>query len=262
MSIFSKKKTTGIAFGGGAARGLAHIGVIKVLEEYGIKFNLVSGNSAGSIIGAFYAAGYTWKEMYDIAKELSSSGLFGGLSLKSKGLFKSDKLEAFLKQHLGDTKIEDLDIPFRCVAVNLYNGELVELSRGPLVRAIRASCSIPGVFAPTTIDDMLLVDGGIKDSVPGDVIKRMGADFSVAINLNADRGHPSPPKNGFDVFWSSMKITWNENAEQRLRDVDVIIAPNLREFTYYDLKHRDALVERGETATRGKIEAILQGIGK
>jgi len=235
MTIFHKKKKTGIAFGGGATRGLAHIGVLKVLQEYDLKFDLVAGNSAGSIVGAFYAAGFSWQELYDIAKDITPKELLG-LNLKRRGLFKSDKLEAFLKQHLGETKIEELAIPFRCVAVNLYNGELVELSSGPLVRAVRASCSVPGVFSPTPIDDMLLVDGGIKNSVPGDVIKNMGADFGVAVNLNADRGQLSAPKSAFDVIWSSLKIAWNENTVQRLKDVDVVVAPDLKDFTYYDLQ--------------------------
>ena len=146
--------------------------------------------------------------------------------------------------------------------MNLYNGELVELSRGPLVRAIRASCSVPGVFSPTQIDDMLLVDGGVKNSVPGDVVKSMGADFCVAVNLNADRGRLSAPKNAFDVIWSSLKIAWNENTVQRLKDVDVVVTPDLKDFTYYDLKHLDALVERGERAMREKTGDVLAGLGK
>ena len=112
MSLLRKKKKTGIAFGGGATRGLAHIGVIKVLEEYDLKFDLVAGNSAGSIVAAFYAAGFSWKELYDIAKDITPRELLG-LNLKRRGLFKSDKLEAFLKQYLGETIIEELDIPFR-----------------------------------------------------------------------------------------------------------------------------------------------------
>ena len=261
MNIFRKKKKTGIAFGGGATRGLAHIGVIKVLEEHGLKFDLVAGNSAGSIIGALYAAGFGWQDMYEIAKQISPGDILG-LNLKRQGLFKSDKLEALLQQHLDDARIEDLDIPFCCVAVNLYNGELVELSSGPLVRAVRASCSVPGVFSPTPIDDMLLVDGGVKNSVPGDVVKRMGADFIMAVNLNADRGRLTEPKNSFDVLWSSLKIAWNENTMQRLKDVDVVVAPDLKDFTYYDLKHLDALLERGEQAMREKIDMVMQGFGR
>lgn len=257
MKLFRRKKT-GIAFGGGATRGLAHIGVIKVLEENNIKFDMVAGNSAGSIIGAFYAAGMTSNEMYDIAKNLNPADLLG-LNLKRKGLFKSDKLEALLIQYLDDRTFADLDLPFRCVAVNLHNGDLVELNEGPVVRAVRASCSVPGVFSPTPIDDMLLVDGGILNSVPGDVLLNMGATFTVAVNLNSDRGQLSDPKTGFDVMWSAFKIAWNENTILHLQDVDVVIAPDLKDFTYYDLKHIDKMVALGEQAARGKLPEILKG---
>ena len=109
---------------------------------------------------------------------------------------------------------------------------------------------------------MLLVDGGVKNSVPGDVVKRMGADFIMAVNLNADRGRLTEPKNSFDVLWSSLKIAWNENTMQRLKDVDVVVAPDLKDFTYYDLKHLDALLERGEQAMREKIDMVMQGFGR
>lgn len=260
MNLFKKKKT-GIAFGGGATRGLAHIGAIKVFEEYDIKFDLVAGNSAGSIVGALYAAGFTAQKLYDIAKNLSAADILG-LNLKRKGLFKSDKLEELLRKHLDEKTFADLEIPFRCVAVNLRDGELVEFYEGPVVRAVRASCSVPGVFSPTPIDDHLFVDGGILNSVPSDVVQGMGATFTVAINLNSDRGQLSEPKTGFDVMWSALKIAWNENTIQKLQNVDVVIAPDLKDYTYYDLKHIDKMVELGEKATRAQLPALLKGFKK
>jgi NTE family protein len=258
MSIFRRKKTTGIAFGGGATRGLAHIGVIKVFEEHNIKFDLVAGNSAGSIIGALYAAGFTSSQMYNIAKKISPTDILG-LNFQRKGLFKSNKLEELLREHLNDKTFADLERPYRCVAVNLRNGELVELYEGSVVTAVRASCSVPGVFSPTVIDDLLLVDGGILNSVPADVVQSMGATFTVAVNLNSDRGQFSEPKTGFDVVYSSLKIAWNENTVQRLKNVNVAIAPDLKDFTYYDLKHIDKMIEIGEKAARDKISEILKG---
>lgn len=260
MRLFKKKKT-GIAFGGGATRGLAHIGAIKVFEEYDLTFDLVAGNSAGSIVGALYAAGFSAKEMYDIAKDLNATDILG-LNLQRTGLFKSDKLEELLRKHLNDKTFTDLQLPFRCVAVDLREGELVELHEGSVVRAVRASCSVPGVFSPTPIDDLLLVDGGILNSVPADVVQGMGANFTVAINLNSDRGQLAEPKTGLDVVWSSLKIAWNENTLQRLKNVDVVIAPDLRDYTYYDLKHIDKMVEIGEKTARAKIPALLKGFKK
>lgn len=259
VKFFRKNHKTGIAFGGGATRGFAHIGIIKVFEKHNIKFDLVSGNSAGSIVGALYAAGFEWEQMYAIAKEITAGDIIG-LNLKRKGLFKSDKLESFLQKHLGDRTFADLELPYRCVAVNLYDGELVELYEGPVVRAVRASCSVPGVFSPTPIDDKLLVDGGILNSVPADVVQRMGAKFTVAINLNSDRGQFSEPKTGVDVIWSALKIAWNENTIQRLQHVDVVIAPDLKDYTYYDMKHIDTLIELGEKAAEQQVSKIKTGL--
>ena len=104
------------------------------------------------------------------------------------------------------------------------------------------------------------VDGGILDSVPGDVLKRMGATFTVAVNLNSDRGQLSPPKNGFDILWSALKIAWHENTIQRLQDIDVLVAPNLQDYTYYDLKHVDEMIKIGEQATQTKITELLKGM--
>jgi NTE family protein len=253
-----KKRKTGIAFGGGATRGFAHIGVIKVLQENNLDFDLVAGNSIGSVAGALYAAGFSWQEIYAMAKKITAADVLG-LNLKRKGLFRSAKLEILLKHYIGSKTFESLNKPFRCVAVNLYNGELIEFSHGSVARAVRASCSVPGIFSPTPIDDLLLVDGGILNSVPGDVLERMGATFSVAINLNSDRGQLTPPKSGFDVLWSALKIAWNENTVQRLRHVNVVIAPDLKDYTYYDLKHIDKMVKIGETAALQKLQEMKKG---
>ena len=257
----SKRKKTGIAFGGGATRGIAHIGVIKVLQEENLTFDYVAGNSAGSIIGALYAAGYSWQELYEMAKKLTPGDILG-LNLKRKGLFKSEKLQELLESYFGDKTFADLKIPYRCVAVDLNTGNLVELSEGSLAKAVRASCSVPGVFDPTPYNDSLLVDGGILNSVPGDVALKMGAEFVVAVNLNSDRGRYTDPKNGFDVIWSALKIAWHENTVKSLKDVQVVIAPDLSDYTYYDLKHLDKMVEIGEQAAREKLPHILKGFGR
>lgn len=259
MFQWLKKRRTGIAFGGGAVRGFAHIGVVKAFEEHGIQFDCAVGNSAGSIVGALYAQGRSWREMRAIAENISAGNLIG-ISLRRKGLFSSDKLESFLREMLGDVTFADLRLPFRCVAVNLYDGKLVELSEGSVAKAVRASCSVPGIFAPTPYEDKLLVDGGILNSVPADILPKMGARFRVAVNLNADRGRFLPPHTGVDVLWSAMKIAWNENTLVRLRGVDVVIAPDLTGIGYHDLKQRDVLIELGEQAALQQIERIRMGM--
>lgn len=259
MFAWLKRKKSGIAFGGGAVRGFAHIGTVKAFEEHDIRFDCVVGNSAGSIVGALYALGRSWREMRAIAETISAGDVIG-ISLRRKGLFSSDKLESFLREIFGDATFADLRLPFRCVAVNLYDGKLVELSEGSVAKAVRASCCVPGIFTPTPYEDKLLVDGGILNSVPADILLKMGARFRVAINLNADRGRFLPPHTGIDVLWSALKIAWNENTLARLRGVDVVIAPDLTGISYHDLKQRDVLIEFGEQAALQQIERIARGM--
>ncbi|RPH95551.1 MAG: hypothetical protein EHM72_14920 [Calditrichaeota bacterium] len=257
ISFMLRRRRTGIAFGGGAVRGFAHIGVIKVLQESGIHFDYVVGNSAGSIIGALYAKGMSWQEMVEIAGSIKPVDLLG-INFKRRGLFNSDKLELFLGTIFGELTFEDLPTPFRCVAVNLFDGQLVELSSGPIAKAVRASCSVPGFFSPTPYDDQLLVDGGILNSVPADILKKMGADYRVAINLNADRGKFISPKSGMDVLWSAMKIAWNANAFKSLQNVDMVIAPELSSFNHYEIKKLTYLLEAGEQAARAVVDRIAR----
>jgi len=251
----------GIAFGGGATRGFAHIGVIKVFEENNLYFDYVTGNSAGSIIGAFYANGMGWEEMYDFAKAINVGDIIG-LKLNSPGLFNSEKIEKLVEKKLGDKTFEELRLPYRCVAVDLYSGSLVELFEGKVSKAVRASCSIPGVFTPTEWKNKLLIDGGLMNSVPGDVVRKMGARFVVGINLNADREIIRTPKSGAETMFSSLKIIMNHNTERGLAKADVIIEPDLHGFTYYDLKRIDKMIELGEIAAKEKILPLLRGFGK
>ncbi len=261
MLSLTNIRKRGIAFGGGATRGFAHIGVIKVFEENNLYFDYVSGNSAGSIVGALYADGMGWEDMYEFAKTINVGDIIS-LKFKSPGLFNSEKIEKLVEKKLGEKTFKDLRLPFRCVAVDLYSGSLVELHKGKVARAIRASCSIPGIFTPTEWDNKLLVDGGLMDSVPGDVVRKMGARFVVGVNLNADREIIRTPKSSAETIFSSLKIIMNHNTERGLAKADVIIEPDLHGFTYYDLKHIDKMVELGEIAAKEKILPLLRGFGK
>ena len=254
MNIFKRKKS-GVAFGGGAARGFAHIGIVKVFEESGFKFDYIVGNSAGSIVGALYAAGMSWKEMYQHAKQISAKDIIA-LDIKSPGLFNSEKLEKLIRSMLGDMRFEDLKVPFRCVAVDLKSGNLVVLSKGELAPAIRASCSIPGIFTPTPLHDKLLVDGGILDSVPGNIAYNMGARFIVGINLNSDRSLFKYPKTGPDTVFSALKIIMNHNTRIGLQKANIIIEPDLKHIAHHEIRKLDELVALGEKAARQHIKTL------
>ena len=266
MELFNKirdlafGKKVGLALGGGAARGLAHIGVLKVLEEEQIPIDVVAGTSAGSIIGSLYCSGYCWEEIRDLAHELNWGNLVS-FSLPTRGLLNPDKLEKLLDRLVYEKQFSDLLLPFTAIAVDLLSGEEVHLSRGSVSKAVRASCSIPGVFSPTTIEDRILIDGGILNSVPADVAANMGADFVIGVDLNSDRMQRAELKNIVDVMFFTFQVLIKNNIQKGINRADVLIAPDLEGFSYKNMKQLDELLSRGEKAALEKVEAIKTAIG-
>jgi NTE family protein len=245
-----KRRTLGLALGGGAARGLAHLGVLKVLEEAGLRADYVCGTSAGSIVGALYAGGYSWDEIVEVTRTLDWADMVKPVFPKM-GLVRADRLEKRLDALLGDRTIEQLDVPFRAVAVDLVQGEQYVFDSGPVARAVRASSSIPGIFEPVEYEGRMLVDGGVLNDVPIDVCQAMGADFVLAVDLNSDVVQGKAPENIFNVLLYSFAVMARQcrhiHAKGASRNVR-IIAPELADFNYYNLKRLDELIHRGETA--------------
>ena len=254
----------GIALGGGAARGIAHIGVLKVLGEAGICPALVSGTSAGSMVGALYAAGHSWMDMLEIIDTLDWNDLVQPV-FPRMGLLRSIRLEKKLVELLGSREIEDLELPFKAVSVDLMSGEEYVFGEGSAALAVRASCSVPGIFEPVEIDERLLVDGGVLNDVPVDVCLEMGADLVLGINLNDDLVPERRPENVFQILTASFAVLARRCRERdlgrRAKDV-VIAAPDLAEFTYQDLKPIDALVQRGEDEMRRVLPHLLSEMKK
>ena len=253
-----KKETLGIALGGGAARGMAHIGVFKVMEREGIRFDLVAGNSAGSMVGAMYAAGYDWREMYDFASQIRPLDI---LRKRVRLSIHSAQLEEIMKRAIGERTFADLVLPFTVVAVDVRTGELVRLNHGPVAKAVRGSCSVPGVFTPTPWEDMMLIDGGTLNSVPADVAREMGADRVVGVNLNHDRRSGTNSNNRMQILLAAINMMMSVNAERGIRASDVMISPDLSEYRYHRLDNLKDLVERGEAAAEAalpEIEKVLE----
>jgi NTE family protein len=245
----------GLALGGGAARGLAHIGVLKVMEEQQIGIRFIAGTSAGSLIGSLYCAGFGWQRIKDTARDIDWSDLVSP-TWPTLGIVSSQKLEKTLNRLLGSKRFDDLDIPFRAVAVDITSGEEVVLQSGSVARAVRASCSIPGIFEPTELDGRLLVDGGLVNDVPTDVVRDMGADRVIGVDLNADRVIPKRPENLIEIFYRSLNILIYNSAGRAKRASDLMVVPRLEGFSYHDLGRLDELVERGERAARDQMEAL------
>ena len=189
MAFLNKKKPKmGIALGSGAAKGFSHIGILLALEEKGLKADYVCGSSMGALIGAMYCSGFPMKDFADIITSLGRReilGLFTPTFSKS-GLVNGDNIEKFLFYLLGDINFSDLEIPFSVVATDVLTGEEVVISKGSLIKAVRASISIPGIFIPVKMDGRSLIDGGITDPVPVSVIKSMGADVSIGVKITTE----------------------------------------------------------------------------
>jgi NTE family protein len=251
--LFGRPKI-GLALSGGAARGLAHLGVIKVLQEEGIKVSCVAGASVGSLMGALFAAGMRWDEMAEIARKIKWKDL-AQLTLSRMGIARHAKLKAIIDDVIGRKRFEDLPLPFAAVAVDVTAGEEVILKDGSVAEAVRASSSIPGIFEPTVIGGRYLVDGGLLNNLPADVARRMGADVVVAVDLNAQSFAPTPPKNVLDILYRCFLIVLRHSHES-VREADVLIAPDLGGRSYYDLKPIDEMIALGEAAARAMLPRL------
>ena len=185
--VINSTTNIGIAFGGGAARGWAHIGVLQALAEAGIRPSVVAGTSIGAVVGGCYVANRI-EHLREFALGLTRRKVFGyfDLNLNGSGLINGQKLNDVLRKGLGETRIEDLDLPFTAVATEIGTGHEVWLSRGSVVDAIRASYAIPGVFRPVRLDGRWLFDGALVNPIPVTVCRALGAQYVIAVNLNAD----------------------------------------------------------------------------
>jgi NTE family protein len=245
-------RKVGLALGGGAARGLSHIGVLKVLEEQGIELSYIAGTSAGSLIGSLYCAGLSWRDIKSTARDIDWGDLVAP-TWPTLGLAKSDKLERTLGRILRNKSFTDLRIPFRVVATDITTAEEVVLSTGPVAPAVRASCSIPGIFEPTELEGRLLVDGGLLNDVPTDVVKDMGATVVIGVNLNSDRITARKPENLMEIFYRTLNILIYNSTQKAQKSADVMVTPRLGGFAYQDLNRLDELVAKGEQAMREQL---------
>jgi NTE family protein len=242
----------GLALGGGAARGLAHIGVLKALDQEGIPVRFVAGTSAGSVIGAALCAGFSWSEIREKARSLEWSDI-ASFIIPRMGLMSMEKFERFLDAMLGSKSFDELAIPLSVVTVDLVSGEEVVINDGPVSAAVRASCSIPGIFEPAARGGKLLVDGGLRNNVPADVVRKMGAGVVIAVSLSAGLGMPHSPRNILDVIHYSFTILVRHAVQEGLEEADIVINPRLDDIGYQEIRRIDDLVERGETAAAAAL---------
>ena len=224
----NKKVKIGLALGGGGARGFAHLGAIKAFEEYGLKFDYVAGTSAGSIVGAFYCAGYNYSQLFEVAKNMDVKDI-----RTNKIVFmpsKSDGIEKVFTDELGNINIEDLQIPFAAVAVDTISMDECVITSGNLAKACAGSCAVPGIFQPVVFGNRHLCDGGLQNTIPADVPKLMGCDYVVAIDVNKSRNYGTNSTKLLDVIACTVRILMKGNVVKGYLYADAMIKPETKRF--------------------------------
>jgi len=249
-----------LVLGGGAARGFAHIGVIRVLEQEKIPVDLIVGTSVGSLIGALYAHEANSFELEWTAFGLTRDDLLDyALIGATMGPIKGERLEQFVAKRVPVTNIESLKIPFAAVATDLNRGKRVVLDRGPLPRSIRASCAIPGVFQPVELGGKILVDGGTVDNLPVSVAREKGADIVIAVDISQNVTNFNIT-NLVDVTLQAVHIMFSENVSRRRNEADVLITPAVGDVAMMDFSQKKRLMQAGMEAARAAMPAVRQAL--
>ncbi len=245
----------GIALGGGAAKGFAHIGVIKMLEANGIKPVVVSGTSAGSVVGALYASGMDAYAMQEKAFALDESKI-RDVSLFSGGVVKGQKLQDYVNELVGGRTIEKMQKPFAAVATRLEDGQRTVFVRGNTGQAVRASSSIPGVFEAVAIGKAHYVDGGVVSPVPVDAARELGADFVIAVDISSKADGIASPTSMLGNVNQSIKIMGGKLGALELARADIVIRPKVNDIGPADFEQKNRAILEGERAAQAALSQI------
>ena len=244
----------GLALGGGAARGFAHIGVIKVLEAQGIVPDLIAGTSAGSVVGALYASGLNGFELQKVGMGLDE-GTLADWSFPSRGIFKGEALQDFVNRQVQQRPLERLGKPFAAVATDLSNGTMVAFRTGNTGMAVRASSSVPGIFKPVSIRGREYVDGGLTSPVPVRAVRAMGADFVIAVDVG-NKPQWGKTDSTLDVLLRTFTIMGNSIGRLEMEDADMVIRPATPDVDATDFDARHAAILAGEQAASALLPEL------
>lgn len=254
--MFGRKPKIGIVFGGGGTRGFSHLGAIKAFEEFGLKFDYVAGTSVGSLVGAFYSAGYTYKQMYDIVKDIKEKDIRKNIIPFTPS--KIDGVGEIVTNNLGNINIEDLKLPFSAVAVDIKSTKEICISKGNLAKAVMGSCAVPGVFQPVEHEGMILCDGGLQNTIPADIPKHYGCDYVISVDVNKSRTYGTESTKLLDVLMCSIRILMKSNAVRGYVYSDVVIKPETKRFKSTKTQGMDEMIEEGYKATIDVMPEIME----
>ncbi|GER68178.1 esterase [Weizmannia acidilactici] len=248
----------GLALGSGGARGFAHIGVLKVLEEEGIPIDMIAGSSIGALVAALYGAGRTVRQMQQLSGAFKRK-YYLDFKIGRMGLISGKRIEALIKLLTHRKRLEDLRPPVAVVATNLANGKKVVFTKGPVAEAVRASISIPGIFVPKKIGGFYLVDGGVADRVPVSVAKGMGAEIVVGVDVAVIK-REAEIHHIYDVIMQSIDIMQMEIAENRKMEADVMIRPDSSMYSSRAFTNAEQIIKIGEEAAKKAVPKIKQSM--
>jgi len=256
----SKAVKVAVVLGGGAAKGFAHVGVLKVLEANRVPVHMVVGTSVGSLVGSLYAYGYSSYDLQKVAMGLEKGDL-ADLTVPDNGFVKGEKLEAYVNRMVRDTTMEHLRTPFYAVATDIGSGQETVFGKGNTGSAVRASCAIPGVFRPVRIGDRTYVDGGLVSPVAVDAARRRGANVVIAVDITGDVDG-SVPEGTLDTIFHSINVMYSKIAADQLSRADVVIRPKVGYIASGDFTKRHEAILEGEKAAQEALPRIQSLLGK
>ena len=254
------RRTLGLALGGGFARGMVHIGVLKVLEEAGIPIAAIAGTSAGSIVAAGYCSGLSSAKLAEIGRHMRFRD-FARWTLERGGFCNNDRLGVFLSRMYTCKEFSELRIPLVVVATELASGRPAIFRSGPLSEAVRASCAYPGIFTPVAIHGKLYVDGMLSYEVPTTPLKQMGIDCVLGVHLRSHWNGNEQPRHFFDVIGQCFAIAQVRMSLQWEHDADLLLHPDVDGFAYDDFERADELIAIGEECMRTALPALKKALG-
>ena len=250
----------GLALSGGAARGVAHVGILKVFEEERIPVDFIAGTSAGALVGGAYAAGMTIAQLEELGRTLRWRD-FGRMTLSRLGVQSNARMEEYIRERFPLTRFEDLPIPLAIIATDLRTGAgVVMRDEGDLGFAIRASCALPGWYVPVTdADGRQLVDGGLVANIPSAVARSLGADVVVAVDVNAEGAKfLGPPQSAIGILMQSLILVQRTASLHQREVADVVISPAIGHIRWDEMTRAEELLTAGETAARAALHTIRE----
>ncbi|WP_082234278.1 patatin-like phospholipase family protein [Halobacillus massiliensis] len=253
-----KQPIIGLALGSGGARGFAHLGVLKVLDENNIPVDLIAGSSMGALVGSFYACGQRMEDMYKLAFTFKRK-YYLDFTVPKMGFIQGRRIKEYIRLFTFGKNIEDFSVPMSIVATDLAAGKKRIFTKGPACEAVRASIAIPGIFVPEKIDGRLYIDGGVIDRVPVSVAREMGADIIIAVDCSHIAGEPEI-HSIYDVIIHSIDIMQDELVSVSGVSSDFMIRPDVSKFSSRAFTDIKDIVKAGEEAAEEKIDSILAKI--